>query len=238
MIAEAAGLLLATGGVLAWGARGRSAQLFCSSLWRGPKSRRALALTFDDGPSESTLDLLSLLHTWGVRATFFMLGHHARRLPRTVQRCVAEGHEIGNHSDRHHGLWLRSPQFIRDEILRAQDSLARIAGAPPRLFRAPYGVRWFGLRRVLRELGLRHVAWTVLARDYALDAASIAAHVARRTAPGAVVCFHDGRELRHSPDISATLGALEQLLPRWLEQGYEFLTVSEMFGLAGGPEPR
>ncbi len=234
MIAEAAGLLLAAGGVLAWGARGRSSPLFGPTLWRGPKSRRALALTFDDGPSESTLDLLSLLHTYRVRATFFMLGHHARRLPRLVRRCVEEGHEIGNHSDRHHGLWLRSPQFVRDEVARAQESLARIAGAPPRLFRAPYGVRWFGLQGVLREFGLRHVSWTVLARDYSLDSDSIVAHVAPRTSPGSILCFHDGRELRHSPDITPTLAALERLLPRWLDEGYEFLTVSEMFPQPGG----
>lgn len=234
MIAEGAGVLLAAGGVLAWGARGKSSQLFCPSLWRGPKARRALALTFDDGPSESTLDLLSLLHTYGVRATFFQLGHHARRLPRAVRRCVEEGHEIGNHSDRHHGFWLRGPQFIREEIARAQESLTRLVGAPPRLFRAPYGVRWFGLRGVLRELGLRHVAWTVLARDYTLGAAEVAAHVAPRVSSGAILCFHDGREMRHAPDISSTLGALERLLPRWLEEGYEFVTVSEMFSLQGG----
>lgn len=235
MIAEAAAAALAGAGVLAWGARGRSAQLFCRSIWRGPASRRAIALTFDDGPSESTLDLLSLLHTYGVRATFFQLGHHARRLPRLVRRCLEEGHEIGNHSDRHHGLWLRSPQFIREEIERAQEALARIAGTPPRLFRAPYGVRWFGMRRILRELGLTHVAWTVLARDYSLDADSIVAHVAPRVRPGAILCFHDGRELRHHPDIRPTLAALERLLPKWLEEGYEFLTVSELAGLEGGP---
>lgn len=233
MIAETAGALLGAAGVLAWGARGRSAQLFCPSVWRGPKTRRALALTFDDGPSESTLDLLSLLHTYGARATFFQLGHHARRLSRTVLRCVEEGHEVGNHSDRHHGLWLRSPQFIRDEIERAQESLARLCGAPPRWFRAPYGVRWFGLREVLRQFGLTHAAWSVLARDYTLDAGGIVNHVAPRVHPGAILCFHDGREMRHSPDISATLRALETLLPRWLDEGYEFLTLSELIRAGG-----
>jgi len=237
MIAETAALLVGAAGVLAYGARGRSAQLFCPSLWRGPKTRRALALTFDDGPSESTLDLLSLLHTYRVRATFFQLGHHARRLPRIVQRCVEEGHELGNHSDRHHGLWLRSPQFIRDEITRAQESIARVAGSPPRWFRAPYGVRWFGMRPVLRELGLTHAAWTVLARDYTLDPGGIAAHVAPRVRPGAILCFHDGREMRHHPDISSTLAALETLLPRWLDEGYEFLTLSEL-ARTGGQAPQ
>jgi len=237
MIAETAGALLGAAGVLAWGARGRSAQLFCPSVWRGPKTRRALALTFDDGPSESTLDLLSLLHTYGVRATFFQLGHHARRLPRTVLRCVEEGHELGNHSDRHHGLWLRSPQFIRDEIERAQESIARISGAPPRWFRAPYGVRWFGLRPVLRQFGLTHASWSVLARDYTLDANGIVEHVRPRIRPGAILCFHDGREMRHAPDISSTLGALETLLPKWLDEGYEFLTLSELFQ-AGGAAAR
>lgn len=237
MIAEAAGLLLGAAGVLAYGARGRSAQLFCPSVWRGPKSRRVIALTFDDGPSESTLDLLSLLHTYGARATFFQLGHHVRRLPRVVRRCIEEGHELGNHSDRHHGLWLRSPRFIREEIERAQESIARVAGVAPKWFRAPYGVRWFGMRSTLRQLGLTHAAWTALARDYSLDADSIVNHLAARVRPGAILCFHDGREMRHHPDISPTLAALERLLPKWIDEGYGFATLSELIS-AGGPAQR
>lgn len=233
MMAEAIGGAALAAGVLAYGARARSAALFCPSVWRGPKSRRAIALTFDDGPSEATPDLLSLLYTYKARATFFQLGHHARRLPRIVERCAASGHEIGNHSDCHHALWLRSPQFISEEIGRAQRSISEIAGVAPRLFRAPYGVRWFGLKAALKRHGLVHVAWTVLARDWKLSAGEIVQYVAPRVGPGVILCFHDGRELRHHPDIAQTVTALETLIPRWRGEGYEFVTVSELTAGAG-----
>jgi peptidoglycan/xylan/chitin deacetylase (PgdA/CDA1 family) len=70
--------------------------------------------------------------------------------------------------------------------------------------------------------------WTSIARDWVLDGPSIAERMGKRTKPGAIFCFHDGRDLRHNPDIHATLQALELLLPRWSAAGYEFVTVSEL----------
>lgn len=224
------GAALAAAGALAYGARSRSSQLFGPSVWKGPATRRAIALTFDDGPSESTSDLLTLLHDHNARATFFQCGHHVRRLPRVAQRCAAEGHEIGNHTDTHQSLYLRSPQFIYDQLARAQSSIAEITGVTPTLFRATYGVRWPGLAAAQKRLGLLGVMWTAVARDWKLPAAGIVDYVSPKAMPGAIVCFHDGRELLHHPDISSTLEALAILLPRWREAGYEFVTVSELIG--------
>jgi len=223
---------LTAAGALAYGVRAPSSQFFGPSVWKGPSTRRAIALTFDDGPSESTSDLISLLYDFGVRATFFQCGHHVRRLPRVAERCVSYGHEIGNHTDTHPSLYLRSPQFIDDQLDRAQRIIVESTGFTPTLFRAPYGARWFGLRAAQKRLRLLGVMWTVIARDWKLSSDQIAGHVAPRVAPGAILCFHDGRELLHRPDISSTLGALKLLLPRWAEAGYEFLTVSELLGLA------
>jgi peptidoglycan/xylan/chitin deacetylase (PgdA/CDA1 family) len=214
--------------LVAWAVRGRRSPLLGASVWRGPRSRRAIALTFDDGPSESTPRLLELLERHGAKATFFMCGHHVRRLPHVARQVVREGHEIGNHTDTHEALYLRSPAFILDQIDRAQASIQEVTGLAPRLFRTPFGARWFGLRDALRKLGLRAVSWTDIARDWALDGAAVARRLEPRAAPGAILCFHDGRELRHNPDIGSTLEALELLLPRWAGAGYEFLTVSEL----------
>ena len=226
-----AGLLLflmAAAALAAWAVRGRSARLLAPSVWRGPSSRRAIALTFDDGPSESTPLLLSLLAQYGAKATFFVCGHHARRLPHVLRQAIREGHEIGNHTDTHEALYLRGPSFILEQIARTQDSIKRLAGLEPNLFRPTYGARWFGLREAQRKLGLTSVMWTAIARDWALDGPSIADRLLRRTTPGAIICFHDGRDLRHNPDIRPTLQALELLLPRWSAAGYEFVTVSEL----------
>lgn len=225
--------LAAAVALMAWAVRGRSARLLAPSVWRGPATRRAIALTFDDGPSESTPLLLALLAQHRAKATFFVCGHHARRLPHVLRQAVREGHEIGNHTDTHEALYLRGAGFILEQMARAQESIGHIAGLKPKLFRPTYGARWFGMRKAQRELGLTGVMWTAIARDWVLDGPGIAAHVSKYTKPGAIFCFHDGRDLGHRPDIRPTLQALELLLPRWTAAGYEFLTVSEL--LSSGP---
>ncbi len=81
----------------AWAVRGRSSTMFAPSIWRGPRDCRALALTFDDGPSESTPALLDVLARHGVSATFFQCGANVERLPGIARATVEAGHEIGNH---------------------------------------------------------------------------------------------------------------------------------------------
>jgi len=234
MLARVVAELIAAGvpalaGYMAWGVRGRSSEVFGRSVWRGPSARRALALTFDDGPSESTPKLLDLLAEYGARATFCVLGFHTRRLPRVVRRLVAEGHEIANHSDTHPTLYLRSGEFIAAQVGRAQETIAQTAGIAPRFFRAPYGARWFGLAAAQEKHGLTGLMWTAIASDWRLSAPEIAARMQARTRPGAVFCFHDGRELAQDPDISSTLGALACLLPAWRKAGYELIPAGEMF---------
>jgi peptidoglycan/xylan/chitin deacetylase (PgdA/CDA1 family) len=220
--------LVAVVALMVWAVRGRSARLLAPSVWRGPRTRRAIALTFDDGPSESTPLLLALLAQHRAKATFFVCGHHARRLPHVLRQAIREGHEIGNHTDTHEALYLRGASFILEQMARAQDSIGHLAGLKPKLFRPTYGARWFGMREAQQKLGLTCVMWTAIARDWVLDGPSIAERMGKRTRPGAIFCFHDGRDLRHNPDIHATLQALELLLPRWSAAGYEFLTVSEL----------
>jgi peptidoglycan-N-acetylglucosamine deacetylase len=223
---------LAAAGVLAYGVRGRSSQLFGRTIWKGPPDHRAIALTFDDGPSESTPRLLEVLEEYGVRATFFQCGHHVRRLPEIALRCVSRGHEVENHSDTHPAFFLRSPDFILEQLQRAQQAISETTGQTPVYYRAPFGARWFGVRAAQERLSLTGVMWTAIARDWTLPAGEIVRRMKTRVRPGSILCFHDGRELVHKPDISATIDAVRVLLPHWLEQGYEFLTLSELLSAA------
>lgn len=228
MVLETLAVVCAAGGVIAWGVRGRSSRMFAPSVWRGPSTRRAIALTFDDGPSESTRDLLDVLDEFGVKATFFQCGFHARRLRSEAAEVARRGHEIGNHGDTHQALYLHSAKFIHEQLARAQASIQEATGITPTLFRAPFGVRWPGLAPAQQKLGLMGVMWTTIARDWLLDADEIVARMSRKARPGAILCFHDGRELTMRPDITPTIEAIRRLVPMWLEQGYEFLTVSEL----------
>ncbi|MGH9668470.1 MAG: polysaccharide deacetylase family protein, partial [Bryobacteraceae bacterium] len=98
----------------------------------------------------------------------------------------------------------------------------------PALFRAPYGVRWFGLRRAQRDLHLLGVMWTVIARDWKWTAERVAAAVLHGAANGAIVCLHDGRELQAAPDVRVTIEAVRRVLPVLLERGFQFQTVSQL----------
>jgi len=218
----------AAAGWMAWAVRGRSSAVFAPSVWRGPRDRRALALTFDDGPSESTPRLLDLLERHGARATFFQCGANVDRLPEIARAVADAGHEIGNHSYAHPLYCTLTPAAIAMDLARAQRAIGEATGRRPTLMRAPYGVRWFGLRGAQRHMGLLGVMWSVIGYDWRLTADRVTAYVSRRISNGAIACLHDGRELRRRPDIGVTLDAVNALLPRLRDQGYEFKTVSQL----------
>ena len=218
---------------MAWAVRGRSARVFGPSVWRGTRERRALALTFDDGPSESTPRILDILERYHVTATFFQIGVNVERLP-SVARSVREaGHGIGNHSYSHPifcdpRFGLRPGQSIERELRRAQEVIGEHTGARPNWFRAPYGVRWFGLGAALERLQLTSVMWTVIGYDWKRPADAVVDRVAGHVSPGAIICLHDGRELRAKPDIGATVEAVRRLVPVLLDQGYKFVSLDEL----------
>src|SRR6266481_1550222 len=144
--------LCGAGALMAYAVRGRSSTLFAPSVYRGPAARRAIALTFDDGPSESTPALLRVLADQDVPATFFQCGANVERLPEIACEVARLGHEIGNHSHTHPRFYFRNPAFIFHELSRAQDAIQRVTRVSPALFRAPFGVRWPGMRKAQRCL--------------------------------------------------------------------------------------
>ena len=226
--AKAAAIGIGAGIYLAYATRGRSSAFFGPSVWHGDTSRRSLALTFDDGPSEATPEILAILRKYNVPATFFMCGSNVRRLPGIACDVRDAGHEIGNHSDTHPHFHFKSSVFIKNEFARAQSTIEDVLGVTPTLLRAPFGVRWFGFRAMQRKLGLLGVMWTVIARDWRDPAPAVAARVLKHAGNGGILCLHDGRALRPNPDISSTIAAVREFVPRLLERGYEFQTVSAL----------
>ncbi len=149
-----------------------------------------------------------------------------------ARAVAAAGHEIGNHGYAHQRWWLRSPRFIYEDLARAQAVIAETTGVNPTLFRAPYGVRWFGLRAAQRQLNMLGVMWTTLARNWKLPATGIAARLLRAAANGAIFCLHDGRLVESNPDVSPMLEAVERLLPALRERRFRLETVSGLLGLS------
>jgi peptidoglycan/xylan/chitin deacetylase (PgdA/CDA1 family) len=190
--------------------------------------RKSVAITFDDGPTRATRVILQTLSSFNVTATFFECGMNVERHPEIAREVACAGHEIGNHSHSHPNCALRSFGFIRDEFRRAQETIQAATGVTPRVLRAPYGVRWFGFRRMQQELGLQGVMWSIIGRDWRLPAAAIAAGIISRVKPGDIICLHDGRGTLENPDISQTVEAVRRIVPALMETGYHFETVTDL----------
>ena len=128
-------------------------------------SENLCAITFDDGPSRNTPQLLDMLDQYGIPATFFLLGKQAELHPDIVRRIVAEGHEIGNHSYSHPNLRLLSSER-KDEEIRRTDAILRSLGATPLFLRPPYGAFDHNTVETAESLGLSVVLWSLDSRDW------------------------------------------------------------------------
>jgi peptidoglycan/xylan/chitin deacetylase (PgdA/CDA1 family) len=188
-----------------------------------------VALTFDDGPdSICTPRLLDLLAAHQVRATFFMVGVHARQHTELVAHVASQGHAIGNHSWDHPSFPLISSRERRRQIAECARALRPFG---ERLFRPPYGhqdaASWSDVRRLSHGV----VGWSVAAGDWeARDGATMADAVIAEVKPGSVVLFHDGRF--DAPDErlfprDATLTAVRLVLER-LAGRFTFATIPEL----------
>ncbi|HVF30518.1 MAG TPA: polysaccharide deacetylase family protein, partial [Pyrinomonadaceae bacterium] len=142
--------------------KSRSYQTFGRVVNRVETSRKIVALTFDDGPTESmTSRILETLHNEQVRATFFVTGAELQMSIERGRRMVAAGHELGNHSYSHQRMVMVSPSWVRDEIERT-DALIREAGYTKEIyFRPPYGKKLFVLPYYLSQTGRTSVTWDI-----------------------------------------------------------------------------
>ncbi|MFI5347926.1 MAG: polysaccharide deacetylase family protein [Elusimicrobiota bacterium] len=227
----AASLGLAIVGVLAYGLGAPTSTLLGPAMVRGvfvPGGPRQVALTFDDGPSVPyTGEILDILRKNHIHATFFICGENAERYPDLVRRIRAEGHEIGNHTYSHPWLYLMDRQKIADEIDQTQDVLQRITGRRPRLFRPPFGVRWFSLWPLLQSRGLTMVLWSMRGYDAGSPASAIAEKTLSQLQPGGIILLHDGFET-HKPaevDRSGTVRALPAIIQGIRRAGYSFVPI-------------
>ncbi|HEX5503410.1 MAG TPA: polysaccharide deacetylase family protein, partial [Thermomicrobiales bacterium] len=184
-------------------------QVYGRTAVRGRPDRRAVALTFDDGPAApSTAQILDILHRFHAPATFFLVGENVARHPDLARRIVAEGHTVGNHTQRHRWRDALLDPRCRD-LDRAQRQIAAVTGVSPRFFRPPLGIHTPWQLRGARRRGMVPVQWSAEADDpHRPGAAAIARRILDAATPGAIVLLHDGEGTRAAPDRSQTVAAL------------------------------
>lgn len=190
--------------------------------------RNAVAVTFDDGPDPAvTPAVLDLLDEHGVKASFFCVGERIQRAPWLAREIVARGHQIENHSQRHlHRFSLLGPRALREEIERAQATIAAATGEVARFFRAPAGLRNPFLEPVLARAGLELVSWTRRGFDtVSRDPRPVLARLTRGLAAGDILLLHDGHAARTAGGSPVILEVLPPLIAALRDLGLAPVTL-------------
>lgn len=101
---------------------------------------KVVALSFDAAwGNEDTEEILSILKKNDVKVTFFMTGGWVESYPEDVKKILADGHDLGNHSENHKNMSQLSEKECQDELMKVHDKVKELTGYDMFLFRAPYG---------------------------------------------------------------------------------------------------
>jgi peptidoglycan/xylan/chitin deacetylase (PgdA/CDA1 family) len=217
--------------------------------YSGLQGTKKLALTFDDGPTNQTDDVLNILKKNGVKATFFVLGRNVDYHPAAMERMSKEGHLIANHTVTHSRLgrrYVRNPELLLKEIGGAHQEIAPFLRTDQGLyFRAPYGfwksehadalnadpilkhyvgpIYWdIGGYTAIDEEGNASSSadWDCWRREWTADECATGYMREIRRKKGGVVLFHDVR--------MRTATMVEQMIPALIRDGYSFITLDQI----------
>lgn len=219
-------------GILGWGYFAPAADVYGKTYDHVTSLQKVVALTFDDGPNEPyTSQVLDILSSHGVKATFFVVGKNMEYYPDVAKRIVAEGHVLGNHSYAHKPLSeFEVPDYA--ELDLAQKAIYNVAGVKPHLFRPPYGRKTPWELEYLKQKGIMTVTWSVSANDpNTTSPAVISERILRGAHPGAIILLHDGNGTKHGADCRQTIAALPEIIDSLQAQGYTFVTVPKLLGV-------
>ena len=134
-------------------------------MFRKNKHTTKIAFTFDDGPdSKYTPILLDLLKKYEVKATFFVVGSKAEKLPELIQRMHNEGHLIGIHNYVHHANWLMTPWKVRKGLNRSAEIIENIIGVRPSYYRPPWGL--LNIFDLILRSKYKMILWSVMVGDW------------------------------------------------------------------------
>lgn len=183
------------------------------------EKRRAVALTFDDGPhKEYTPQILSVLEERNVSGTFFLLGNNVREHPEIVKDIQKKKHEIGNHSTSHPELTTLSREQLTKEITTNDELIKEVTGEKPKYVRPPYGA---ANQTVASVVNRPLIQWSVDTQDWASkNKQEIIKRVKADVYPGSIILMHDIHP--------ATIDALPEIIRFLKDENYEMLTISDL----------
>ncbi|MFQ5628618.1 MAG: polysaccharide deacetylase family protein [bacterium] len=204
-------------------------------FWRAKTSEKIIALSFDDGPNKVfTPDLLQTLDQYRVPATFFLIGQHVENSPAIAKEIANGPHEIGNHTFTHPTLPLLDDDEVTRELRDTHEIIGEVTGKQPTFMRPPMGLFTKRVVNLAARLGYLTVVGDVYPRDpHKPGAEKIIRRVLSRVQPGSLIILHDGGNTS-CVDRSQTLHSVKTIVPKLLDDGYRFVTLSELVAANNG----
>jgi peptidoglycan-N-acetylglucosamine deacetylase len=199
-------------------------------VWRALTKRRAIALTFDDGPGPRwTPMVLDALAEHGASATFFVVGERLLRYGHLLEGRLG-AHELGNHSWTHADLAEADVADAFTELTRTAGLIAAVAGTRSRLFRPPYGHLGGAALLAAQQTDHDVVLWSRQAHEITFhnDPAGLVADIVDAAVPGDIVLCHDYGDRSRL----ITVRQVGKLVTALRDRGFELVTVSQL----GAPE--
>lgn len=187
------------------------------------KNKKTIAFSFDDGPSDYDLKIIDPLKDSHASATFFVVGNRLRSFPKSVEKMVSSGMEIGNHTYDHKSLAGLSNEKIKEQITKTNDIFYEMTGEKIKLLRPSYGAV---NARVQRQVGMPIVLWDVDTLDWKTrNADKVYKEIMEGKSDGAIVLMHSL--------YASTLEAVKKTLPELYKEGYQVVSVGELAKLKG-----
>ncbi|MGN0312713.1 MAG: polysaccharide deacetylase family protein [Lachnospiraceae bacterium] len=187
-------------------------------------SEQKVAISFDAAwGNEDTQRILDILKKHDVHATFFMTGGWVEAYPEDVKALYEAGHELANHSETHPNMSGLSKEQQRKEIETVHGRVKELTGYEMTLFRPPYGDYNSEVVKTTREMGYYPIQWSVDSLDWKdYGTASIIDTVCnhKELKSGAIILCHNGAKY--------TADALDEVLTRLKEKGFEIVPVGEL----------
>lgn len=187
--------------------------------------KKAIAITFDDGPSEYTAELISQLDSRSAKATFFMVGSNVSKYPEAVNMMVSGGHQLGNHTYDHTDIAALSGSSVTDTIARTDSELLNVCGQKSTAFRPPYGSYTESQAKALDKT---FTLWSLDTLDWkARNADKVKAQIVNNARDGSIILLHD----LYKTSVDGAVAAIDELQ----SQGFVFVTVDELMTRYGYP---
>ena len=181
-------------------------------------NEKVVALSFDDGPSIYTDQILDILKKNDAVATFFIVGNKIELYENTLNKMIKNGNEIGNHTYSHKWLTKLNDNELKDEINKTQNILYDKFKYKPINFRPTYG----GInKRIRKDIDLNIVMWSVDTKDWKYkNINTIISRATKNTKDLDIILMHDTKK--------RTVEALNLIIPKLKSKGFNFVTIKEL----------